>query len=318
VREGKFIKQNLGRWEEYQKPADNPDDTADRFIHLIDDLSYAKTFYPSSNTVRYINNMAAKIFVSIYKNKKEKRNRLVYFWSTELPLIFYKHRRTLLFSFVFFMAFVLMGIFSAAHDPDFVRAILGDSYVDMTESNIAKGDPFAVYKESDGLFMFFQIAFNNIWVSFRCYAQGIFFSIGTVYALFSNGLMLGVFEYMFYKHHLGTEFFLVVFIHGTLEISALVISGAAGFILGNSVLFPGTYTRMQSLRMKARDSVKIIVSLMPVFITAAIFESFVTRHTEMPLWLNLSILGASLTFVVWYYIIYPIIIHKRLDAPAVS
>ena len=260
MREGQFIKRNLERWEHYKETTEDPDEVAKRFTYLVDDLSYAKTFYPNSNTIRYINGIAANIYLSIYKNKKEKKHRLITFWTTELPLVVKKHQRTFLFAFIFFLSFVLLGAFSAYNDQTFVRAVLGDEYVDMTERNIANGDPFGVYKHSNEFAMFVYIAFNNIRVAFLCYSMGIFLGIGTVYLLFTNGLMVGVFEYMFFHHNIGFQSILVVFIHGTLELSAIVISGCAWLILGNSLLFPGTYTRLQSLKQAAKDSIKIVVS----------------------------------------------------------
>ena len=312
MREGQFIKQNIERWKSYDEPTDDPDEVAKRFTYLVDDLSYAKTFYPFSNTVKFINGIAARIYLSIYRNKKEKRGRFSLFWKQELPLIMYKHRRTLLFTFLFFAAFIAIGVFSGMQDQTFVRAVLGDRYVDMTERNIANGDPFGVYKDDNALVMFLFIAFNNIKVAFTCFAMGIFASVGTLYVLFQNGLMLGVFEHMFFHHGLGIQSLLVVFIHGTLEISAIVISGCAGLIIGNSILFPKTYTRTQSLVMAAKDAVKIAFGLVPVFIVAAFFEGFVTRYTEMPVILSVLILASSLAFILWYFVLYPVKVYKRL------
>ena len=310
MREGQFIKRNIDRWKNYQEPTEDPDEVAKRFMHLVDDLSYAKTFYPFSNTVRYINGLAANIFMSIYRNKKEKKNRITHFFSTELPLTVRRHHRTLLFTLLFFLLFIAIGVFSGMQEQTFVRAVLGDSYVDMTERNIANGDPFGVYKDSNEFFMFVRIAFNNIMVSFYAFVMGITLGIGTVYVLFKNGLMLGVFEYMFFHHGLGAESILVVFIHGTLEISAIVIAGSAGLIIGNSILFPKTYTRVQSLMRGAKDAVKIVVSLVPIFIVAAMFESYVTRYTNMPVWLSISILTGSLAFMLWYFVYLPIRVTK--------
>lgn len=318
MREGNFIKQNIDRWESYQEPTEDPDEVAKRFTYLVDDLSYAKTFYPYSNTVGYINALAAGIYLSIYRNKKEKGNRFITFWKEELPMVMYRKRKTLLFSFLFFLAFVLIGLFSAANDQTFIRAVMGNSYVDMTERNIANGDPFGVYKTGNPFMMFLQIAFNNIKVSFLCFTTGLLFSAGTLFELFTNGLMVGAFEYMFVQHHLGLQSVLVIFIHGTLELSAVVIAGCAGITLGNSLLFPGTYTRLQSLMQAAKDGVKIIIGLVPIFITAAIFESFVTRHTEMPMALSLFILITSLSFVLWYFVWYPARISKKMNHAAID
>ena len=314
MREGQFIKQNLERWEQFQQPTDDPDEVARRFTYLVDDLSYSKTFYPNSNTSRYINGIAANIYLSIYKNKKEKKQRLLTFWTTELPLVVRKHHTTLLFTFLFFISFILLGALSAYKDQTFIRAVLSDEYVDMTERNIAIGDPFGVYRRGNEFAMFLQIAFNNIKVAFVCFTTGIFAGVGTLYFLFRNGLMVGVFEYMFFHHHIGLQSLLVVFIHGTLELSAIVIAGCAGLIIGNSLLFPGTYTRLQSLKMAARDSIKIIVSLVPVFLVAAFFEGFITRHTGMPLWMSVSILLISAIFIAWYFVFYPIRVGNRHEA----
>jgi uncharacterized membrane protein SpoIIM required for sporulation len=183
----------------------------------------------------------------------------------------------------------------------------------MTNENIAKGDPFGVYKKNDEISMFFGIAINNIFVSFYTYVSGIFFSVGTIYNLVRNGIMLGSFEYYFFSKGLGLESVLVIWIHGTLEISAIVIAGGAGLALGNSILFPKTYNRMVSLRQGARDGMKIVIGLVPIFICAAFLEGFITRHTEMPWWLSVSILLSSLAFILWYTIIYPNYLSQKIN-----
>jgi len=313
MREPLFVKQNTEKWQHFESFITNdPDELADRFIQITDDLAYAKTFYPKSKTTTYLNGLASKLHQSIYKNKTEKGNRFIRYWQYELPLLFKVHQKLLLYSFLFFTVFCLMGALSAKYDQNFVRLILGDGYVDMTEANIAKHDPFAVYKKDNGFLMFLQIGSNNIFVSITIFVCGIFGSVGTIFFLFRNGLMLGSFEYFFFSKNLGVASLLVIWIHGVLEISAIIIAGGAGMVLGNSLLFPRTYTRLVSLKKGARDGIKLVLGLVPIFITAAFFESFVTRHTEMPVWLSVSILAASLMFIIWYVIIYPNTLNKKL------
>jgi len=314
MREGQFIKQNKERWDSYQEPTDDPDEMAKRFTYLVDDLGYAKTHYPFSKITKYVNGIAAGIYLSIYKNKKEKSNRFITFFKTELPLILYRNRKVLRFALLFFVAFTIIGIFSAWQDPRFVRSVLGDGYVNMTEDNIAKGDPFGVYKDENAFYMFLWIAWNNIFVALKVFTLGITLSVGTLWLMFTNGLMLGVFEQMFFAHDLGIKSILVIFIHGTLEISAIILAGGAGMVMGNSILFPGTYSRLVSFKRGAKEGIKIMVSLIPVFIVAATFESYVTRHTEMPVWLSAGILACSLSFILWYFVFYPVKIHKKQTA----
>jgi uncharacterized membrane protein SpoIIM required for sporulation len=310
VREVTFLKKNADKWKEVEaflasKDKVNPDKLADLFIELTDDLSYSRTFYPGSKTTQYLNSITAKVHQSIYKSKKERKERFIRFWKYEAPLIFYKHRMEIIISFTIFFIAMLIGVVSSAGDSGFVRMIMGDSYVNITLENIDKGDPMAVYKKMNGVDMFLGITFNNIRVSFFAFMMGLLVSFGTAWILMSNGIMLGAFQYFFHIHGLLIQSVLVIWIHGTLEISAIIIAGAAGITLGNSILFPGTYSRSQSFMIGAKEGLKMIVSLIPIFIVAGFLESFVTRYTGMPVFLSLTIILGSLTFVVWYFLIYP-------------
>ncbi|MBP1682957.1 MAG: putative rane protein [Ignavibacteriaceae bacterium] len=319
MREVTFLKKNAEKWKEVEgflklKGNVNPDKLADLFIELTDDLSYSRTFYPASKTTQYLNSLTAKVHQSIYKSKKERKERFIRFWKYEAPLLFYKHRMKIIISFSIFILAMLIGVVSSAGDSGFVRLIMGDSYVNMTLENIDKGDPMAVYKQMNGVDMFLGITFNNIRVSFLAFMFGILLSFGTGWILMTNGIMLGAFQYFFHIHDLLFESILVIWIHGTLEISAIIIAGAAGLVLGNSILFPGTYSRKQSFMIGAKEGLKIVISLIPIFITAGFLESFVTRHTGMPEVLSLTIILGSLSFVIWYFVIYPMKVYNKLEA----
>jgi uncharacterized membrane protein SpoIIM required for sporulation len=314
MREALFVKQNSAKWEGYENnPTHDPDELAERFVIITDDLAYAKTFYPQSKTTSYLNGLAAGFHQSIYKNKKEKTNRFVYFWQFELPLLFKKYHNQILYSFIFFTAFFFIGILSAKYDTAFIRSVLGDDYVNMTNENISKGDPFGVYKSQNEFLMFWMIAKNNITVTALTFVLGITFSVGTLFNLFKNGLIVGCFQYLFISKGLAIKSILVIWIHGTLEISTIILAGAAGLVMGNSILFPKTYTRFESLKKGALDGLKIMLGVVPIVVTAAIFESFVTRHTEMPVWLSVCILSGSFLFIVWYVVIYPLYLSNSLN-----
>jgi len=312
MREPLFVKQNLQKWNDFEgRPTSDPDELADRFIQITDDLAYSKTFYPKSKTTEYLNGLAATLHQSIYKNKTEKGNRFLTFWKYELPLLFKTYQKQLLYSLIFFTVFTLIGVFSAKYDDHFVRLIMGDEYVDMTNDNIAKGDPFGVYKQAGEFSMFLYIASNNIFVALVNFVSGIIFSVGAVFCLFRNSVMLGAFQYYFFSKGLGMQSVLVIWIHGTLEMSSFIIASAAGLVVGNSLLFPKTYAYVDSVKKGAKDGMKMVLGLVPIFLTAAFFESFVTRHTEMPVWLSAGILSCSLAFMIWYVIIYPNLLYKK-------
>ena len=118
--------------------------------------------------------------------------------------------------------------------------------------------------------------------------------------------MVGAFQYFFHQQGVLQESLLTIWVHGTLEISAIIIAGAAGFVLGNSFLFPGTYSRGESFRRGARLGLKIVVGLVPIFIIAGFLESFVTRHAlSIPSYASLAIIALSLAFIIYYFIILP-------------
>jgi uncharacterized membrane protein SpoIIM required for sporulation len=316
LKEVVFIKNNEPYWKQFESflKGDNEidaDSLAELYIHITDDLSYASTFYPDSPVVDYLNGIAIQAHQKIYKNKKEKRARFLDFWKYEVPLAVRRSHRPLFYSLLIFCVAIGIGLFSIQTNPDFVRGILGDAYVNMTENNIEQGDPLAVYKSSSQGSMFIGISTNNVRVSFLVYVMGILGSIPAAYILFSNGVMVGAFVGFFIQKGMSWIALSTIFIHGALELSAIVIAGGAGLVLGNSFLFPGTYSRKDSLLEGARRSLKIIIGLVPVFIVAAILESYVTR-----LYIELGDIGRSIivivsfAFIIWYFIFYPIKVER--------
>lgn len=310
MKEVTFIRRNIEKWKETEKVVEqagnlSPDRLADAYTDLTADLAFAQTHYPASRITIYLNNLASALHNEIYRNKREKWSRIISYWTTEVPQTMYDARRELFISFAIFMASVFIGVLSAMNDTEFVRLILGNGYVDMTLDNIANGEPMAVYNGSSETSMFLGITFNNVMVSFNCFAMGLLTSFGTGYMLFSNGVMVGAFQTFFYQHGLLWESSLAIWLHGTLEIWAIIVAGAAGLALGNGWLFPGTYSRLESFRRGAKRGLKIIVGTIPVFIMAGFIEGFITRHTELPDILRLSLILLSLSFILFYYIYLP-------------
>jgi len=321
MREAAFVKQNKDKWLEFESVLTNktnidPDLLSDLYIEVTDHLSYAKTFYKNSNTERYLNQLASKAHQNIYKTKKEPKNRLISFFKTEFPTMFYQHHRELLITFLTFALFVIVGAFSAANEGDFVRSFLGDGYVNMTLNNIEKGDPMAVYKEQGEFNMFLGITLNNIKVALFAFAYGIMLGIGTLYIMMQNGIMLGSFQYFFYEKGLLWESARTIWIHGTIEISVIVIAGCAGLVMGNGMLFTGTLPRLEAFKRGVINGLKILISTIPFFILAGFLEGFVTRHTEMPDWLAILIITASLALILFYYVYYPIKLNRKTETIA--
>lgn len=316
MKETNFIKNNRLVWLKFEshiqgEASVSPDELASMYIQLTDDLSYARTYFPDSEWIPYLNHLLSAVHLKIYRNKRENRKRLLNFWLTELPLAVFKARKMVLLSFAIFVVGAFVGIISAARDESFVRLILSDAYIDMTLRNIEKGDPMAVYKQAGRGQMFLGISLNNIKVSFLAFSTGIFTTLGPAYILFSNAVMLGVFQYFFFDYGLLKESLLTVWIHGTFEIAAIIYAGAAGLILGRGFMYPGSHTRLESLRLSAIHGLKLIIGLIPIFIAAAFLEGFITRLTDLPDIVRLAIIGLSFLWIITYFIYYPRKIYRK-------
>ena len=316
MNESTFIDQNKEQWQELEdllkSPNRDPDRLEQLFTKVSSDLSYARTFYPNRTIRIYLNSLTQRVLDLIQSRKHKFSWALITkFYRQDLPAELWRSRKALLMSLAIFIVAATIGALSTSSNSDFPRVILGDAYVDMTEENINEGDPMKVYKEMEESEMFFAITLNNIQVSFLTFIMGLFGSIGTVIILLRNGIMLGAFQYFFYQKGLFMTSFLTIWIHGTIEISAIIIAGAAGLILGDGLLNPKTYGRSLSLQVAAKRSIRILISTIPLFVIAGFLESFVTRLTGAPVIIKVGIILASLGFIILHYIIYPYRYQKK-------
>ena len=319
MREVAFIKQNKEKWLGIEQIIDgkvkkNPDDLSTLYINLVNDLSFAQTYYPKSKTTIYLNHLSSRIFQRIYKTKRAEQNRLFYFFKTEVPLLMFQYRRYLYYAFGFFILFTLIGFISSYYDKDFVKIILGESYVNMTIENIKNGNAVGVYQQGSTWGSTIAITFNNLKVGATLFTLGVFGGVGTLYALMRNCIMLGSFQYFFAEYGALKDSARGIWLHGTFEIFSMVVEAMAGLILGASILFPKTFSRFQSFKLGFKDAFKIFLSTIPFTIIAGIIEGYVTRHAlKMPEILNLIIIFGCLFLIGGYYFIYPYFVHKKSE-----
>ena len=319
MREVAFIKQNKAKWQQFesviqQNSFDNPDEISKLYMQLVNDLAFAQTYYKKSKLVVYLNDLTIKVFQKIYKTKRKEEQQIRDFFLIEVPLIVYQYRRYILYAFVFFIISVLIGVVSASNDQTFTRLILGDAYVNETLQNIENGDAVAIYKGGSNWGSFIGITFNNLKVGLTSFVFGVTGGVGTGYVMLQNGIMLGAFQYMFHENGVLWESAKGIWIHGAMEIFGIVIEGAAGFVLGASILFPKTLSRLESFKIGMRDSIKIVIATFPFTFAAGFLEGFVTRYSNtMPLFVALIIIFGTLTLISFYFLVYPYVIAKNFS-----
>lgn len=315
MRESRFIDQNLDKWRRYEEEISSEklsaEDMESAFVELNDDLAYARTFYKNRAIRLFLNNLLAPVYSQLLKVRKWNLKSTGHFFSEVAPAHFFSARKFIFVSFITVLLGFFIGYFSTRFNPEFAGTILGKDYVLMTEANIAKGDPLAVYKQEAPGPMFSYIASNNLKVAAYFFLLGALFCVGAMYLLLSNGIMLGAFTYLFTSRGLTADYLLTVYQHGTLEMLSMVVEGAAGIMLGSGLLFPGTLTRSRSVQNAAKKSILMLIVCIPIIILAAFIESYLTRFTEINNFLRSVVIILSLLFMVYYFIIYPFIKFRK-------
>lgn len=115
---------------------------------------------------------------------------------------------------------------------------------------------------------------NNVGISFQCYVTGIVFGLGSLYFLIFNGALIGAVAGYVAQRGYGGTFFPFVATHSAFELTAIVLSGAAGLRIGRAVLLPGRASRLESLQTAARETSFIAFGAAVMLLIAAVFEAF--------------------------------------------
>ncbi|WP_298764050.1 stage II sporulation protein M [uncultured Polaribacter sp.] len=317
MREIAFIKQNKEKWLEFEQVISNktkksPDNIANLHIKIMNDLAYAQTYYSKSKVTTYLNKLAKHSFDKVYQTKRRDQNAFLYFFFDKVPLLAYQYRKYFYLSFAFFFICFFIGLLSTFNDETFARQILGNDYIDQTLENIESGDAMAIYKGGSNWGTFIGIYNNNQRVGLNMFLSGLFLGLGTGYYVVVNGIMVAVFQAFFYQQNSLFDSIKGIWIHGTYEIFGIIIEAATGYIIGASILFPGTLKRLQSFKIGMRDAFYIFISTIPFTIAAAFLEGYVTRYSNiMPTFVCFAIIIFSLVSIGYYYLILPFKVAQK-------
>lgn len=246
------------------------------YRRTIADLSLIRSLFPKDALIHELNALICRAVLILGRSGESDRSRLARFVGVRFPAVILRLRHFMLISALVFFGAAAFGFFLSMLNPFAANAMIGDRYVYMTIENIEKGTPFAVYKSQFRYAMSSFIMANNVRVGFMAFATGVLYGVGTFYILLTNGLMLGSVAAVFAHHGYLLPFFGTVMIHGTLELFAVVIAGAAGLRMGQSIFRPGQVRRIEALAAFGVEAFHLTVAMIPVFAIAAFLEGFVT------------------------------------------
>ena len=263
-------------------------------------LAVVRTYFPSSEASRYLNQLVAQAHASIYRSQPPSLNNAIRMFSQEIPAVFKRRIGYIILAFALFAGAGIAGFVGCYFEEDLPRILVGDEYIDKTEGNIARGDPCAVYKTGFQPLSSSVIMTNNMGVTFYAFSLGVLMGVGTVLILIFNGLIFGTVAFVFFQHNSGIEFLTTVMIHGTIELSCIFIAGGAGLFLGDALINPGHRLRKDALVQNGKEAARLILGIAPWLIVAGIIEGFITP-LDLSLLARVSIIVVTGTMFVSYF-----------------
>lgn len=184
---------------------------------------------------------------------------------------------------VFALPALLMGLLVYRH-PEYVTLMLDAMSARQFEDMYSpSAEHLGRVREAETDWaMFGYYIRHNIGISFQCFAGGLFLGAGSLFFLAFNGLMLGAVAGYLTARGLGSTFYPFVATHSAFELTAIVLSGAAGIRLGQALLAPGPWTRLQALKFASREAIVIVYGVIVFLLLAAGLEAFWSSSAWIP------------------------------------
>ncbi len=274
-----------------------------RYREVCRDLAVATQRRYSPRLLDRLNRLALGGHRQLYLRSTEFVRQFIRFVGADFPRHVRKHWRPLTVAMLLFYLPALLVFLATWQAPELVYSVMSPEQVREFESMY---DPAAEHRigsnrgaESD-MTMFGFYIFNNISVSFRTFASGILAGLGSAFFLVLNGLLIGALSAHVLHSGLHDPFFSFVIGHGSVELTAIVISGGAGLMLGYALIAPGTLTRAASLRQMAGESFRLIMGVIVMLVLAAMLEAFWSSKVTVPSGLKYGV-GAGLWAAMFAY-----------------
>ncbi len=275
-----------------------------RYRKLCNHYGLARTRHYSPALVDSLHGLVLRGHRQLYKRKTRLVWAIATFFGKDFPCTLRQHLPAFWLALaLFYIPLTTIGI-ATYRNPVLLYSIMSEDGVAKMESmytprNWKVGRTGAQRSETD-FQMFGYYIFNNTSIGFRTFAGGMLFGIGTVFTLIFNGVMIGGVAGHLSHAPYGQVFWQFVLGHGALELTAIVISGTAGLLLGYSLLSPGNHRRIDSLRLQAPVALKLVMGAAAMFVVAAFIEAF-WSSLNMPSNTKFIVAGCNWAFVLFYF-----------------
>ena len=249
------------------------------YRQAVSSLSVARSISLDQNVVAYLESLCTRAYFFVYGARTSIGERMLDFLRRDWPRAVSSAVWSTLLSALFLFGGAGLAFFLCIQDMEwfwtFTNDMIGDRNPDATVEYLR-----SIYTDPDDLGDGQLTAFsgylfnNNAQIALFAFALGFAFGLPTALLLMYNGVILGAIYAVFWQKGLGYEFTGWLMIHGVTELFAIVLAGAAGFVIGGAVAFPGRKTRLASARDAGQTAATIAMGCVIMLIIAAILEAY--------------------------------------------
>ena len=308
MRQHQFEAVHAKEWEEFERFLDKPKqpvfDAADmppRYRRICQHLALAADRQYSPDLVDRLNQLALRGHHALYRNRRRQSPQVVEFLLGGFPALVRREWRLVLAAALLFFG-PLAGLIAVLQVyPEFVHYLLEPSQIASFHQMYDPANKRLGTREADSsLMMFGFYIWNNIRIGFQTFAGGLLAGVGSVWFLGANGVIIGAVAGYLTQVGFSQTFWSFVAGHSSLELIAIVISGAAGLRLGMAVISPGNVSRRAALVAAAKPGVRLMYGAAALFLAAAFVEAFWSPLTEVPFEVKIGAGAAGWVVVILY------------------
>jgi uncharacterized membrane protein SpoIIM required for sporulation/uncharacterized RDD family membrane protein YckC len=311
----RMVARKAERWKQFQTMAERVSragldalaaeelpDFARRYREVAADLTRVRTYGADPSIRARLERLVAAGHGALYRQERRTWPRIWSFIARECPAAIIESRAYVTLAFLSFMLPAAGGYALLRDRPDLAPELLPDVMLERAEAGVERqqsGLGFVQAEAGERPIIASSIISNNIRVAFSCFAGGIVFGVGSLLLLAYNGLSIGASSGHFANAGLLGYLWTFVIGHGVLELFAIWVSGAAGFMLGRAIIAPGELPRRDAVVLAGRQAMRLIGAVVVMLLVAGVIEGFVSA-SDMPVPVRIGVSGASVLFLVLY------------------
>lgn len=277
---------------------------ASRYRRLCHFHALARDRHYSSHLVDKLGDLVVRGHQQLYRRKQPFFQQFVSFIVAGFPRLVREQQAYIWWATALLYVPGLLMFLAILWQPDLVYTVAPPDQVSNFEEMYDPANrTLGAARESDtNVQMFGYYISNNIGVSFRTFASGILFGIGSIFFLVYNGLLMGAVAGHLTNAQFTETFFSFVVGHGSFELTAICISGAAGLKLGYALLAPGNFTRVESLKRASKIAIQLVYGVIIMLVIAAFIEAFWSSNNILLPWQKYLVGGFLWALVIGYLV----------------